>query len=329
MERIILPTSLVLIGLDAFEHCDSIHVFQNPRLPLAQCQPAVKQALARGFCNDPSAFSDERKAEYVKYLVSQRKKLLTTAVSENDISIFVAYDQLGIILSPALREELIEQAIHLDKRAVLAFLMDYKNRTADAKKEAKEKERLNDQLLTNPYIPKILKADWKWSKLEDGTMQIDKYRGKDSNVIIPPFVGKVPVTRVGNNAFRGCCDLTAITIPDSVTSIGDKAFYGCEFLETMALPSGITSIGKEAFRECFGLTNIALPDSLISIGVGAFYDCENLESIRIPDNVTSIGADAFIFCDSLMFIELPAHLTIDPDWCLPDEVTVKHSSFQE
>jgi len=38
------------------------------------------------------------------------------------------------------------------------------------------------------------------------------------------------VTRIGDFAFKGCTELTSITIPDSVTSIGRSAFIGCPSL---------------------------------------------------------------------------------------------------
>ncbi len=38
------------------------------------------------------------------------------------------------------------------------------------------------------------------------------------------------VTSIGDDAFKGCTNLTSIVIPDGVTSIGDEAFYGCVVL---------------------------------------------------------------------------------------------------
>lgn len=98
----------------------------------------------------------------------------------------------------------------------------------------------------------------------------------DTDIIIPPTYNGKPVTSIYPGAFRGCTNLTSITIPDSVTSIGGGAFRGCE-----------------------NLISVTIPDSVTSILTGAFYGCNKLKSIVIPSSVTSIGAQAFYNCPSL------------------------------
>ena len=81
------------------------------------------------------------------------------------------------------------------------------------------------------------------------------------------------VENLGLQAFRGCNNLTSITIPDGVTSIGSYTFYGCT-----------------------SLTSITIPEVMTSIGSYTFYDCTSLTSITIPDGVTSIGSYTFQYC---------------------------------
>lgn len=100
---------------------------------------------------------------------------------------------------------------------------------------------------------------------------------------------------IGKNAF--CyCNLTSITIPDSVTSIGEGAFSGCTNLTSVTIPDGVTSIKNYTFSDCYKLTAITIPDSVTTIEKNAFYHCQGLTTIMIPDNVTSIGSSAFQYC---------------------------------
>ena len=75
-----------------------------------------------------------------------------------------------------------------------------------------------------------------------------EYTGEYSgSITIPAIVtheGKeYSVTSIGDEAFRDCTSLTAITLPESVTSIGRDAFHGCWGLTTITIPESVTSIG--------------------------------------------------------------------------------------
>lgn len=59
------------------------------------------------------------------------------------------------------------------------------------------------------------------------------------------------VTGIGNRAFAGCADLTAIVIPSTVRSIGDGAFKDCSFTETV-IPFEVRQMGAGAFTNNAG-----------------------------------------------------------------------------
>ena len=107
------------------------------------------------------------------------------------------------------------------------------------------------------------------------------------------------VKSIGSKVFYSCYNLRNITIPNSVKSIGMDAFYSCISLTSTTIPNSVTNIGSGAFRQCSGLTSITIPNSVTNIGSGAFRECSGLTSITISESVTSIGMDAFSRCYSL------------------------------
>ncbi|MDR0320242.1 MAG: leucine-rich repeat domain-containing protein [Treponema sp.] len=167
--------------------------------------------------------------------------------------------------------------------------------------------------------------DFRWQREGDGII-ITGYIGSNMNVNIPPQIQGLPVTGIGNNAFRdgdwegehpsavwiSKYQLTSVTIPYGVTKIGDGAFRdnqltniiipdsvieigGLAFagnqLISATLPNGITYIRWEAFAGN-RLTNITIPNSVIQIDEWAFAG-NRLTNITIPDNITKIEGGAF------------------------------------
>ena len=116
------------------------------------------------------------------------------------------------------------------------------------------------------------------------------------------------VTRIGDNAFQGCKELTSVVIPEGVTSIGKFAFDTCEKLTSVVIPDSVTTIEQSAFVRCMALQSITIPNSVTTIGMAAFWWCTSLESIDIPDSVNTIEQMAFGVCTSLKSVTLPKNL---------------------
>ena len=122
-----------------------------------------------------------------------------------------------------------------------------------------------------------------------------------------------PVTAIDYYAFRGCRELTSVTIPNTVTYIGEYAFSGCSGLTNITIPNSVTSIEGYTFYCCSGLTNITIPNSITSIGDYAFYMCSGLTNITIPNSVTTIGRSAFRGCSGLTSANIPNSITTISD----------------
>jgi hypothetical protein len=140
-------------------------------------------------------------------------------------------------------------------------------------------------------------ADFGVDTTIDGTIRIDKYKGKATAVNIPAMIQNLPVTEIADKTFAGS-KITSVVIPDSVTRIRDQAFYRCSNLTSVTIPNGVTSIGSQAFMET-SLTSITIPNGVTSISEMTFANCKSLTSVTIGSGVGTIGKNAFSGCTSL------------------------------
>lgn len=142
----------------------------------------------------------------------------------------------------------------------------------------------------------------------------------DTDIIIPSMYKGERVIGIGDSAFIGCTNLTAVTIPDSVIYIDRDSFRDCINLKDLNIPTSVTAIGYEAFHSCLGLLvnengvyyvdnwavasdpsleEAVLRDGTIGIADGAIFNRAKITSIVIPGSVDYIGVEAFGNCKKL------------------------------
>ena len=122
------------------------------------------------------------------------------------------------------------------------------------------------------------------------------------------------VTKIGNDAFRGCTGITSVSIPKAVSSIEEFAFYGCSSLKNVNMEENTkklfkTNIGRWAFGNCTSLKSISFPSNVTSLGDSILNGCTSLENVSIPGSVIYLGDYAFNGCTSLRSITLPSSIT--------------------
>lgn len=179
----------------------------------------------------------------------------------------------------------------------------------------------------------------------DDGIYLEGNNTSSGDVIIPSALSyngvTYQVTSIKGSAFRGCKNLTSISIPNSVTSIGKYAFSRCngltsvyipdlatwcnlkfedssanpfvyaehlylngEEVKDFVIPNSVTSIGDYVFYGCSSLTSITIPNSVKTIGTYAFGHCRSLTSITIPNSVINVGNCAFMNCSGLTSITI-------------------------
>ena len=89
------------------------------------------------------------------------------------------------------------------------------------------------------------------------------------------------VTKIGDNAFKGCMGIKTIKAP-KLESVGSHSFEGCTALETLDLPM-IKTIGEKAFENANALTSLSLGKSLESIVDNPFQSCTSLTSLTLEE----------------------------------------------
>lgn len=113
---------------------------------------------------------------------------------------------------------------------------------------------------------------------------------------------ELPVTEIGNSAFKGNTTITEVVLPKSVKTISKFSFMQCSNLQHINLDN-VTSIDGETFLFCSSLEYVNMP-LVESIGQFTFYECSSLAYVNLP-NVKSVGKSAFWGCKPLKNIELP------------------------
>ena len=117
---------------------------------------------------------------------------------------------------------------------------------------------------------------------------------RDRGVEIFDLNNATSLTTIGDEAFKGCYNMTSITIPKSVVCIGEKAFSGC---------NGLTSVTCAAYTpptcdaNAFGDVNKSIPLYVPTNSVGAYKvadvwkDFTNMHATVIADETYIVTLD--------------------------------------
>lgn len=252
------------------------------------------------------------KTQFMKGAIDQGSAACLEVCAEN-----------GWLKMPKKRDEMIQYASDKGKTECTAFLLDFKNRTADlAAEREKAEKKMERELNADPNSVTELKKIWAYEKLEDGSgLVIKRYKGNKTEIEVPEKIGKDTVTVIDDYAFSSFAPrltrareafmktVTKITLPNTIKVIGVRAFHFLDKLEELNIPDGVIKIGEGAFNDCFSLVSLKIPDSVKELGDKTFSACIKLEHAKLPSGLTEIGDYMFSGCRSLKEITIPDSVT--------------------
>lgn len=117
-----------------------------------------------------------------------------------------------------------------------------------------------------------------------------EYEGISTDVVIPNYVGSVPVIGVFDEAFKNNTNIKSISLSKNTVWLEESVFSGCSKLETIDFNGAkLTEIPAYAFEGC-AIHHIELPETVTRLGSEAFDGCE-LASINY-ENIVYYGSYA-------------------------------------
>lgn len=164
---------------------------------------------------------------------------------------------------------------------------------------------LRTQIKSGPAPWNSFASEIKTVVIAAGITSIGSYAFKGCNLTTISIPDSV--SYIGLCAFEGCDNLKHVTIPDGVTELYKWTFEGCSSLTSISIPASVTAIYDYAFKGCSSLLNVSIPDHVGRIEQGTFQGCSSMTSVHIPESVLAIGRNAFDGCTNLMDIYYSGH----------------------
>lgn len=198
--------------------------------------------------------------EYFDKPTPNKTKILKSMIDKNSIAGLAFAESLGWLKQPKKRDELIGYASERKSTECAAWLLDFKNRTADlAVERAKAEKKLERELNASPDSVAVLRTLWSYKKREDGTIIINGYKGDRTEIEVPAKIGKSAVTAIAAEAFcpyhggvikktngRFLKTITSITLPESIVEIGEKALA---YIDNLTVKSPRGSFAEKYCKE--------------------------------------------------------------------------------
>jgi hypothetical protein len=108
-----------------------------------------------------------------------------------------------------------------------------------------------------------------------------------ANTVITDLICPIDLSlnTFGNNTFKGCTDLTSVTLNSSLKSVSESCFSGCIGLKSVTIPITVTVINTNAFQNCTGLTSVTVEgtSSTTALNTNSFLNTPSINQLTITN----------------------------------------------
>ena len=300
LTSVTIPNSVISIGESAFENCFSLNSITIPN------SITSIEKLVFGSCDSLTSITIPNSVTSLGEQAFYGCNTLTSITIPNSVT---SIGEQAFAICPTLTSITIPNSVmSIGERALSGCYFLKTNFINNSSLNAEENNYWGATFVDQDINGLLIRND-----------TVIKCRRLASSITIPNTI-----TRIRDEAFAFCGNLTFVSIPNSVTSIGDYIFSYCSSLTSIVwdvtewtnpnpktrspFPISLTSLTLGNHVEqipayfCYKMKNLSMiniPNVTKYIGESAFYGCESLTSVTIPNSVTSIGEDAFAGCSKL------------------------------
>lgn len=130
----------------------------------------------------------------------------------------------------------------------------------------------------------LASSDWWFETNASNEAVIIQYRGSSRTLVIPATLDGRVVREIGPDWpytaywLQSIQSATNIIIPDSVTRLKEEAFAGCTNLSRVTIGSGVTNVGNHVFADCTNLESVLFLGNAPNDPGNIFDDTSNSDS---------------------------------------------------
>lgn len=313
LESVVLPSTLVKIGEEAFTYCEHLKAVKIPESVREIGERAFENCKSLEECNIPEGITEIKDRTFsstaLKHITLPKsiKKIGHLAFSSAPLEELVLPEGIGEIGQGAFSHTKIKEVAFPKslKKILNAFeycenLERVEITKTIAENTTKEGKCIEDNF-TNSFSFSGC-SSLKEVILCEGLESVPEhafYRCAIKEIKLPSTLKKICYDAFSIN------QIESITFPQGIEEVGG---FNYNPLKEVVIPEGVKIVGYAAFQNCENLKNIQLPSTLEKIGGYAFENCKNLEVITLGGNVTEIGEEAFKDCTALKEIKLTKSL---------------------